>query len=219
MFTGIIREVGSVRSLEEVDGGRRLTVLAPALAGDVEEGDSVAVDGTCLTVTGAGGDAFTVEVVGTTLSRTVAGVYETGTPVNLEPALTLADGLDGHLVQGHVDGVGELVERRRVGNHRLLTVEIPAEVWELTILHGSVALNGVSLTVNALTSGNRIEVAIIPHTWSHTNLDRLEPGDPVNVEGDLLGKYVGRIVEQRGWPDGPDAASGRDSQSPGESTP
>lgn len=208
MFTGIIREVGRIRAVEEVDGGRRLSILAPALAGDLSAGDSVAVDGVCLTVVQARDEEVDVEVIGTTLSRTVAGRYGPESAVNLEPALSLGDGLDGHLVQGHVDGVGEVVERRREGNHRLLSVRVPRDVWDVTILHGSVAVNGVSLTVNALEPPDRIQVALVPHTWSHTNLDRLEPGDPVNVEGDLLGKYVGRILEQRGRPGGSENAHG-----------
>jgi len=213
VFTGIIREVGRVDGAEDVEGGRRLSLLAPELATLLEPGDSVAVDGACLTVTEARVEGFDVDVVGTTLSRTVAGEYVVGTPVNLEPALTLQDGLDGHLVQGHVDGVGRLVEERREGNHRLLTFRVPVDVWELTIPHGSVALNGVSLTVNELQPPDRVQVAIIPHTWKHTNLDRLNSGDPVNVEGDLLGKYVGRIVERRGRSEGSDAPAATTEQS------
>jgi riboflavin synthase len=134
-----------------------------------------------------------VEAIATTLSRTIAGGYRAGSRVNLERGLRLSDRLDGHFVQGHVDGVGELAAVRREGQHRLLDFRIPPEIAAVTILHGSIALNGVSLTVNALDRGE-CQVAIIPHTWERTNLRDLTAGDSVNVEGDLIGKYVGRMA-------------------------
>lgn len=194
MFTGIVREVGRIGSVREGDDARRIRVEAPGLAGELEVGDSISVDGACLTVVAGDTEGFTVEVIGTTLSRTVAGGYEEGDTVNLEPALSVGDGLDGHFVQGHVDGIGRVVAVRDEGEHRLLDVRVPRDVWELTILHGSICLDGVSLTVNDLSEPDLVQVALIPHTRQQTTLGGLEPGHRVNVEGDLLGKYVGRIV-------------------------
>lgn len=170
------------------------------MAPELTPGQSVSVDGACLTVVSVEDDVFLVEAIGTTLSRTVAGGYRVGTRVNLERALRMGDRLDGHLVQGHVDGVGELVSSRPDGDYHLLDVRIPDDVARGTILHGSITLNGVSLTVNAL-GGEICQVGIIPFTWSHTNLGLLKPGNAVNVEGDLIGKYVGRWMEAgRGAP-------------------
>jgi len=135
-----------------------------------------------------------VEAIGTTLSRTVAASYAVGSAVNLERARRLGDPLEGHLVQGHVDGLATLERVRREGSHHLLDLSLPPEVWRGTILHGSITLNGVSLTVNALEGPDLCQVAIIPYTWTHTNLSGLEPGDGVNVEGDVIGKYVARYL-------------------------
>lgn len=210
MFTGIVEAVGRVRAVEERDRGRRVTIEAPAVAPALESGASISVDGACLTVVEPGPETFAVDVIGTTLSRTVAGTYEAGSRVNLERALALGDRLEGHLVQGHVDGVGRVLGARVEGTHLLLDVALPRDVWEGTVLHGSITLNGVSLTVNALEPPDRCQVALIPHTREHTNLSALEADDPVNVEGDLIGKYVGKIVRSRGGKEasGPPARGG-----------
>ncbi len=198
MFTGIIEEMGTVDSVVDVEGARRIAISTPPgfLTG-VTPGDSIAVDGACLTPTAIEGDRFQVEAVLSTLERTSASRYGAGSRVNLERALVMGGRLDGHLVQGHVDGLGALVEVDVRGETRFVTVSVPADVWSQTIPHGSIALNGISLTVNELIAPDRVQVAIIPHTWSHTNLAYLNPGDPLNVEGDLLGKYVGRILASR----------------------
>jgi riboflavin synthase len=202
MFTGIVEAVGTVVGLEEGSSTRRLVVeVASSFLEDVVPGASIAVDGACLTPTQVEEDRFTVEAIGTTLSRTIAGGYGRGTRVNLERALALGGRLDGHLVQGHVDGIGHLSSVREDGEFWRLVFHVPRAIWNLTLLHGSIALNGVSLTVNALGSAPELEVGIIPHTWAHTNLSHLSPGDPVNVEGDLIGKYVGRLLAQ-GLPPG-----------------
>jgi riboflavin synthase len=198
MFTGIIEVTGSVARVQELDGALRIRIEAPpALLGGLEPGDSVAVDGACLTPVVVDQAGFEVDVVLSTLSRTVAAAYEPGRPVNLERALALGGRLDGHLVQGHVDGLGRLESVEEAGGTRFLTFRVPPDVYELTILHGSIALNGVSLTVNEMEDPDRVQVAIIPHTWTHTNFSALAVGDRVNVEGDLLGKYVGRILAAR----------------------
>jgi riboflavin synthase len=171
----------------------------------VGTGDSIAVDGACLTAVEVTDTSFRIDAVLSTLERTVAGTYRPGARVNLERAMVMGARLDGHMVQGHVDGMGELVALRDEGGTRFLDFRVPREVWEQTILHGSIALNGISLTVNALEAPDRLQVAIIPHTWEVTNLASLAVGDRVNVEGDLLGKYVGRILAARGTaPSGPD---------------
>jgi riboflavin synthase len=193
MFTGLVEAVGVVREVHDIDGGRRVTIEAPELSGALALGESVAVDGACLTAVDARDGAFSVEVVGSTLSRTTISSWRAGTRVNLERALCVGDRLGGHLVQGHVDGVGSLEGRRREGSHHLLDVALTPEVEAVTVLHGSIAVNGVSLTVNALRA-RVCQVAIIPHTWAHTNLSDLQPGDRLNLEGDLVGKYVERMV-------------------------
>ena len=198
MFTGIVTALGTVESAEQGDDLRRIRIRTPAgwLDGTAV-GDSIAVDGACLTPVLVDEDAFEVEAVRSTLDRTRAGTWDTGVRVNLEKALRLGDRLDGHWVQGHVDGLGRVERVRSAGDTRYLEVSLPADVWALTILHGSITLNGVSLTVNRLPEPAGCEVAIIPHTWAHTNLSTLEPGDPVNVEGDLMGKYARKILGSR----------------------
>ncbi len=198
MFTGIIEVMGTVSAVVDVEGGRRIRITATEeFLSSVRPGESISVDGACLTPVAIDGADFEVDAVLSTLERTAASAYRAGSKVNLERAMVLGGRLDGHLVQGHVDGRGSLVGVVTRGDTRFVTVRIPPEVWEQTILHGSICLNGISLTVNGLEAPDQVEVAIIPHTWSHTNLAALEPGDPVNVEGDLLGKYVGRILASR----------------------
>ena len=197
MFTGLVEEVGAVVAVATRRQGRRMTVRAPRIAPDLAEGASVAVDGTCLTVAATKADTFIIDMVPATLARTMAGTYRAGSRVNLERALRLGDRLGGHLVQGHVDGVGSLVSRTDPtpeDGARLLTFRIPPEVARATIPRGSVTLNGVSLTVSEMPGPDLVRVAIVPFTWEHTNLAGLESGDPVNVEGDLIGKYVGKLL-------------------------
>jgi len=195
MFTGIITAIGRVTDIEEGDDLRRIRIDTPeGWMAETLIGDSISVDGACLTPIAVDADGFVVEAVKSTLERTRVGTYAPGAPVNLEKAMRLGDRLDGHWVQGHVDGMGRLESARDAGETWFLEFALPREVWDLTILHGSITLNGISLTVNRLDAPDRCEVAIIPHTWTHTNLSRLEPGDPVNVEGDMMAKYVRRIL-------------------------
>ena len=196
MFTGIIESVGEVLSVGGDARGRTVTVAAP-FAHEMVNGQSVALDGACLTVRALGAGTFTVEVGASTLIRTVAAGYRSGSRVNLERAVRAGDRLDGHLVQGHVDGLATLVRRERSGDTRLLEFGLPADVFSETVLHGSIALNGVSLTVNELRDDAVCQVALIPYSWEHTNFPSLEPGDKVNVEADLVGKYVKRILDTR----------------------
>jgi riboflavin synthase len=197
MFSGIIEELGTVVAARDAGTTRRLSIEAPSFAGQLKPGDSIAVDGACLTATELEGDRFSVDVIGTTLSRTVAGGYRTGSRVNLERALSVGARLDGHLVQGHVDALGHLTSVRKDGEYWLLDFEVPEDVDALLVPHGSITINGVSLTVNAMPGPRKLQVGIIPFTWEHTNLSSLSPGDPVNLEGDLIGKFVARFMAVR----------------------
>ncbi len=198
MFTGIITAVAHVTEIDDLEGARRVRIsVSPDFLADVAPGDSIAVDGACLTPVSIDHDTFEVDAVLSTLDRTLVGHYRPGTAVNLEKAMVLGGRLDGHLVQGHVDGLGRLEAIDVQGETRFLTFTVPVPVWAQTILHGSITLNGVSLTVHALEPPDRVQVAIIPHTWRNTNFHRLTPHAPVNVEGDLLGKYVGRMLASR----------------------
>lgn len=194
MFTGIIEEVGRIGAVEPVGDGVVLTVRAPAIAPALVLGESVAIDGVCQTVIERTADTFRVQAVGTTLGRTTFGAMRPGRRVNLERALPLGGRLGGHLVQGHVDGVGQVVAIEPHGEATLIDVRIPAEVAAVTVLHGSITLNGVSLTVNALPEPGTAQVSIIPFTWSHTTLADLQSGDGVNMEADLIGKYVRHLL-------------------------
>ena len=198
MFTGIVEATGHVIEAVDLDTTRRFTIQVDALEGALHPGESLAVDGACLTAVAASGATFSVDVIGTTLERTIAGHYRAGTRVNLERAMTLGERLDGHLVQGHVDGVGHLERVIEDGEYWLMDFRIPSDIWGATILHGSIALNGVSLTVSDMPEPDVVQIGIIPYTWEHTNLGGMERGAPVNVEGDLIGKYVGRILATRG---------------------
>ena len=194
MFSGIVEATGTVSRVEARAAGRRLHFHAPELLDDLTVGASVAVDGACLTAVEVHPDGFSVDVIGPTLDRTVAGGYREGMRVNLERALRLGDRLDGHLVQGHVDGVGEVLAVDLQGDRWLVDVRLPSAVDAVTILHGSITLNGVSLTVNALPGPGSCQVVLIPQTRAVTTLGGLRAGDTVNLEGDLIGKYVGKML-------------------------
>jgi riboflavin synthase len=156
----------------------------------------VSVDGACLTVTEADPTGFAVDVIGTTLERTLAGRYRVGGRVNLERALQMGSRLDGHIVQGHIDGIGHLIRCMKDGEFWMMDFDLPPDVVRQTVPRGSITLNGVSLTVAGLLDQG-CTIGVIPFTFEHTNLGALQAGDPVNVEGDLIGKYVGRMLAQR----------------------
>jgi riboflavin synthase len=202
MFTGVIQATGMVAHVSAVANGRRIRFRAPDVTDGLRVGASISVDGACLTAVEAHPEGFSVDVIGTTLALTIAGSYAEGTRVNLERALKLGDPLDGHLVQGHVDGVGTVLSVADEGETRLVELTLPAEVDAVTILHGSITVNGVSLTVSALPAPGRCQVALIPHTRAVTTLGELRPGDPVNLEGDLIGKFVVRMVASTPRPPG-----------------
>jgi riboflavin synthase len=193
MFTGIIRELGEVAAVESSPDGARLRIRAE-LAAELGEGDSVAVDGACLTATTGTDGTFEADVMHQTLELTTLGGLEPGSRVNLELPLRASDRLGGHVVQGHVDGTGTVAERSDDGFAKRLRVELPAELLPYVIEHGSIAIQGVSLTVAALAD-EAVEVSLIPETLERTTLGAVEPGDRLNVECDVLARYVRRQLE------------------------
>lgn len=197
MFTGLVGAVGEVTGREEGEGTLSLRVRCPELAGDLREGESVAVDGVCQTVVEADEDGFRFESVPVTLRKTTLGSMEPGRRVNLERSLAAGDRLGGHLVQGHVDGVGTVRSVEREGESVRVSIALPPEVARITVAGGSLAVDGASLTVQALRE-SVAEVVIIPYTWTHTALRRLRAGDEVNLEADLVGKYVAKLVAPYG---------------------
>jgi riboflavin synthase len=192
MFTGLIDDVGVVERVERTEAGRELRV-ASRYTGLVA-GESIAVNGACLTVREHGEGWFTVAAIVTTLERTTIGSWEAGRRVNLERALRLGDRLGGHIVQGHVDAVGVVEASRRRDDALLVELRLPDELEPLMVPHGSVAVDGVSLTVNALPAPGILQLSLIEYTWTHTTLGALRPGDGVHVEADMIGKYVRQLV-------------------------
>jgi riboflavin synthase len=197
MFTGIVRERGRVASLDGGNDGVRLRVEAPATARGLAAGDSVSVSGCCLTATSVTDGVIAFDAVPETLRRTALGRLAHGAPVNIEPAVRAGEPLGGHYVQGHVDGVGRVRSVEPEGDGRLLWVEAPPAVLRLCVEKGSVAVDGVSLTVAELAD-DAFAVALVPHTLAETTLSALRPGDEVNLETDVLAKYVQRLLTERG---------------------
>ena len=222
MFTGIIEELGVVAALErgaEPSGGAKLVIRARRVLGGVaddqsgklREGESVAVNGVCLTARDITGESFAADLSPETLERTDLGSVKTGSQVNLERAMTPSTRFGGHVVQGHVDGVGKLAALDPLpdGNY-WLTVEVPGELERYVVWKGSIALNGISLTVARL-EGNRLGVAIIPHTYENTALRNLRPGDPLNIECDVLAKHVEKLLVSVEIPSGARKAATKQS--------
>lgn len=197
MFTGIVEEIGVVKALESSLAGTRLTILASTVMETLTVGASVSVNGACLTVVAVGDREFLAEVSRETLSVTALGRLITSAPVNLERALKINERIDGHLVSGHVDGVGTLTSRRQEGNAIVLRIEAPKEVLRYCVPKGSITVDGASLTINELNDRS-FSVAIIPHTAKMTTLGVKQAGEAVNLEADLIGKYVERLLQERG---------------------
>lgn len=197
MFTGIVEEIGVVKALESSLAGTRLTILASTVMETLTVGASVSVNGACLTVVAVGDREFSAEVSRETLSVTALGRLITSAPVNLERALKINERIDGHLVSGHVDGVGTVTSRRQEGNAIVLRIEAPKEVLRYCVPKGSITVDGASLTINELNDRS-FSVAIIPHTAKMTTLGVKQAGEAVNLEADLIGKYVERLLQERG---------------------
>jgi riboflavin synthase len=200
MFTGIITAVGRVARRTASDGGLGLTLQTPW--GDLLAGESIAVDGACLTVERCGPGEFTVHVIRTSIERTNFSAYEVDRKVNLERAMRLGDRLGGHWVQGHVDGVGVVERVAEREDARLLDLRVPAEVSRVSVPLGSITVDGVSLTVNAIPAPGVVQISLIPFTLQHTTLGERRPGDRVHLEADLIGKYVAALLG-RGNPGAP----------------
>jgi riboflavin synthase len=196
MFTGIIEEMGAITSLETTLAGTRMTILASTVLGDLKIGDSVSINGTCLTVVTKGEGNFVVEVSPETLSVTTLGQLAAGAPVNLERAMKLNERIGGHLVSGHVDGVGTIRSRHQEGNAIFFTIEAPSEILRYCVTKGSITVDGISLTINEVAD-HSFSVAIIPHTAKVTTLGLKRVNDTVNLESDLIGKYVERLLQER----------------------
>jgi riboflavin synthase len=196
MFTGIVEEMGAITSIEKTLAGTRLTILASAVMGDLKIGDSVSVNGTCLTVVTKGERNFVVEVSPETLSVTTLGQLTGGAPVNLERAMRLNERIGGHLVAGHVDGVGTIRSRHQEGNAICFTIEAPADILRYCVTKGSITIDGVSLTINEVAD-HSFSIAIIPHTAKVTILGLKQVNETVNLESDLIGKYVERLLQER----------------------
>jgi riboflavin synthase len=197
VFTGIVEEVGEVVSVGRGDGSARITVRGPVVTVDARRGDSIAVNGVCLTVTEASDGAFSADVMGETLARSGLGTLAPGDPVNLERPMRLADRVGGHLVQGHVDGTGTVVERTPAGAFEVVRISMPAGLMRYVVHKGSVTVDGISLTVSGLGAG-WIEVSLIPETLARTTLGATGVGATVNLEVDMIAKYVERLVEASG---------------------
>jgi riboflavin synthase len=194
MFTGIVTAMGEVVRAER--GPERLALTIRSPYDDLASGDSIAVNGACLTVVDHDGGAFRVEVIVTTRGRTCLEALRPGDVVNLERALAVGDRLGGHFVQGHVDGLGEIVGLRREEDAWLMDVRLPPEVAELSIPHGSIAIEGVSLTISEMLGPDTVQIGLIPYTMEHTTLGRRRVGDRVQLEADMLGKYVRQLVRK-----------------------
>lgn len=194
MFTGIVTAVGTVRAVTRNGDTLALTIRAPY--DDLTIGESIAVAGACLTVVEKGRGWFRVDAVATTRGRTRFGDVVEGTPVNLERAMQVGDRFGGHFVQGHVDGVGTVKAVRNEADASIIDIEVPPAVADATVPHGSITLDGVSLTVSALPAPSVVQVALIPHTRQVTTLGEVAVGDRLHVEGDLIGKYVHQLVDR-----------------------
>jgi riboflavin synthase len=194
MFTGIIRSVGTVKSRRRSSAGVTVTIAGLGAADGVSPGDSVAVNGVCQTIERVAGGEIVFTAVGETLERTTLGSLTCGSRVNLETAVRADSLLGGHIVQGHVDGVGAVRSFARVGKDWLLKVSLPRDLWSLVVPKGSIALDGVSLTVIDCTRGGLVSVTIVPYTFEHTVAGAYKSGTRVNVETDVIGKYVRRFV-------------------------
>jgi riboflavin synthase len=195
MFTGIVEGKGRVLEIEERPGGRMLRIDAGQLADGMAIGSSVSVNGCCTTVVDLTGKSFSTELMEITLQKTNLGEVRTGGAVNLERPMKLGDELGGHMVQGHVDGVGEVVRVRELDSSHIVDIRLPEDLVKYVVSTGSVSANGVSMTV-AEIAGNIMTLGIIPHTWDVTNFSEFKPGVRVNIEVDLIGKYIEKLLPE-----------------------
>lgn len=196
MFTGIVEELGSVVSIEEQPDAKRITFKGPLVTSDVHRGDSIAVNGACLTAVEIDGSTFTADVMHETLRLTALGDLAVGSPVNLERAMNASTRFGGHMVLGHVDGVGSVVSRTPSDNWEWVTISIPSGLLKYVVLKGSITIDGISLTVNEVTSST-VSFSLIPETLRLTTLGSKGVGSLVNVEVDIMAKHIEKLLESR----------------------
>ena len=196
MFTGIIEELGKIAAVENHAAGARIVVAAEVVTSDIHNGDSIAVNGVCLTAVDVSHVSFATDVSPETLERTTLGDLQIGSPVNLERAVTPATRLGGHIVQGHVDGRGTFLSAVQQGDFWTVRIGFPPEMAKYLVYKGSVTVEGISLTIASLAE-DHFDIAVIPKTWELTNLSTLTPGNAVNLEADIIAKYVERMLEIR----------------------
>ena len=200
MFTGIVEELGETVAVDDLGDAARLTVRGPQVTQDVANGDSIAVNGVCLTVASTSGDTFSADVMRETLNRSALGALAPGTPVNLERSVRLADRLGGHLVQGHVDGTGTIISRTPAEHWDVVRIGLPPgppDLARYVVEKGSVAVDGISLTIVSV-SATWFEVSLIPETLKRTTLGAKQPGETVNLEVDVIAKYVEKLLNAQG---------------------
>jgi len=195
MFTGIIEEIGKIQKTHPIAGGLSLNIKAKKITEDISVNDSICVDGVCLTATKINDSGFWVDAVGATLEKSTFAQTKISASVNLERSLRLNDRLGGHLVQGHVNGIGTISEIQKLGKNYLLKISIPEELENYIVKEGSIAVNGISLTI-ADTIKNNVTISVIPHTWQNTTLQYKRVNDLVNVEIDILAKYVEKLLSK-----------------------
>ena len=193
MFTGLVEAIGTIDRVGDSDAGREFRVRCPWT--DLQPGESVSLNGACLTVRESAAGWFVVAAIATTLDRTTIGAWAVGTAVNLERAVKVGDRLGGHIVQGHVDAVGTVRGVKRRDSALLVDIKVPEEIERLLVPHGSVSVDGVSMTVNELPSPGMVQISVIEWTEHHTTLGRLQSGDRVHLEADVIGKYVRALLE------------------------
>ncbi|MFJ6835331.1 riboflavin synthase [Streptomyces sp. NPDC091209] len=208
MFTGIVEELGEVTAVEMLDDASRFRLRGPVVTQGAQHGDSIAVNGVCLTVVEHEGDEFTADVMAETLNRSSLGALTVGSRVNLERPMAVGERLGGHIVQGHVDGTGAVIERKPSDNWEIVKISLPADLSRYVVEKGSITVDGISLTV--VDAGpDYFTVSLIPTTLDLTTLGRKQPGDPVNLEVDVIAKYVERLLGARGeQPAGPPRVQG-----------
>ncbi len=194
MFTGLIEECGRVARFDDRGDTARIVVNAGTVVADTHDGDSISVNGVCLTALDVNADAFAADISAETLARSTLGSLAPGSRVNLERAVTAATRLGGHIVQGHVDGRGEFLSATAAGDFWTVTIGFPSDLARYFVEKGSVAVEGISLTIAALHESS-FNIALIPKTWEMTNLSSLRPGDAVNLEVDIIAKYVARMMQ------------------------
>jgi riboflavin synthase len=196
LFTGIVAALGSVTAIETLSDAMRLRVSAPNLAAQLKRGDSIAVNGACLTAVNIAGDEFTADIMRETLAKTVLGELVPGSRVNLELPMRPTDRMGGHMVLGHVDALGKISSREKSENWDWLRIQVPSELLKYVVLKGSIAIDGISLTVNEL-NGDQIGFSLIPETLASTTLGIKQVGDSVNVEVDIMAKHIEKLMGAR----------------------